>query len=124
MKAMEFVKYGFNITSFTATNKASNRSMSINFHKIRCPVNYNYWNLFNCSVYKDVKIFSKQSKNYTVYSKTGIKTNHVDGRFEFPLIYLCKTPDKAALVQDRYFIKVTSHSNICHCCYEQSYCNQ
>ena len=93
-------------------------------HKLRCPVNYNYWNLFNCSVCKDVKIFSKQSKNYTVFSKTWIKTNHVDKRFEFPLIYLCKTPGNVALVKDRYFIKVTSHSIICHCCYEQSYCNQ
>ena len=37
MKAVEFVKYGFNNTSFTVTNKPSNIAMSvslfINFHK-------------------------------------------------------------------------------------------
>ena len=76
---MEFVKYGFNNTSFTATNKASNIALSvslfINFHKLRCPVVYNYLNLhvFNFGVCKGVKRFGKQSRNYTVYSKTAIK---------------------------------------------------
>ena len=46
MKVAEFLKYGFNNTSFTETNKASNIalyvSLFINFHKLRCPVVYNY----------------------------------------------------------------------------------
>ena len=74
---MEFVKYGFNKTSFTAANKASNIALSvslfINFHKLRCPVVYNYLNLFNLGVCKGVKRFGKQSRNNTVYSKTAIK---------------------------------------------------
>ena len=77
MKIAEFVKYGFNNTSFTATNKASNIALSvslfINFHKLGCPVVYNYRNLFNFGVCKDVKRFGKQSRNYTVYSETTIK---------------------------------------------------
>ena len=110
---MKFVKYGFNSTSFTATNKASNMAVSvplfINFHKLRCPVAYNYWNLFNFSVCKDVKNFGKQSRNYTVYSKTVIKANCVDKGYGFLLIYLYRT------VKYKYFIRDTSHSNIRHC---------
>ena len=59
MKIVEFVKYGFNNTSFTATNKATNIALSvslfINFHKLGCPVVYNYLNLFNFGVCKGVK---------------------------------------------------------------------
>ena len=77
MKVAEFVKYGFNNTSFTATNKASNIGLSvslfINFHKRRCPVVYNYQHLFNFGVCKGVKRFGKQSRNYTVYSESAIK---------------------------------------------------
>ena len=78
MNVAEFVKYGFNnYTSFTATNKASNIALSvslfINFHKLRCPVVYNYRNLFNFGVCKGVKRFGKQSRNYAVYSETAIK---------------------------------------------------
>ena len=71
MKVAELVKYGFNNTSFTVKNKASNIVMSlfINFHKLRYPVDYNYQNLFNFGVCKGVKRFGKQSRNYTVYSK-------------------------------------------------------
>ena len=90
-------------------------SLFIHFHKLRYPVDYNYRNLFNFGVCKGVKRFGKQSRYYTVYSKTVIKANHVDKQYQFPLIYLCKTPDKAALVKYRYFIKVTSHSIIYHC---------
>ena len=82
MKVAKFFKYGFSSTSFTATKKASDVAMSvslfINFHKLRCLVNYNYLNLFNLIVCKGVKKFGKQSKNYTVYSKTTIKANCVD----------------------------------------------
>ena len=62
MKVAEFVKYGFNNNSFTATNKASNTAVSlfIDFHKLRCHVVYNYWNLFNFAVCKGVKGFGKQ----------------------------------------------------------------
>ena len=77
MKIAEFIKYGFNNTSFTATNKASNIalyvSLFINFHKLGCHVAYNYRNLFNFGVCKGVKNFGKQSRNYTVYSETAIK---------------------------------------------------
>ena len=77
MKVAEFVKYGFNNISFTATNKASNIalpvSLFINFHKLRCPVDYNYRNLFNFRVCKGVKRFGKQSRNYIVYSESVIK---------------------------------------------------
>ena len=59
MKVADFVKYGYNNTSFSAKNKASNIAMSvplsINFHKLRCPVFFNYWNLFNFGVCKCVK---------------------------------------------------------------------
>ena len=44
-----------------------------------------------------------------MYSKTAIKVNHVDKQYRFSLIYLCKTPNKAASVQYRYHIEVTSH---------------
>ena len=77
MNDAEIVKYGFNNTSFTATNKASNTTFSvslfINFHKLRCPFVYNYWNLFNFGACKGIKRFGKQSRNYTVYSETAIK---------------------------------------------------
>ena len=77
MKVAEFVNYGFNNTSFTATNKASNIALSVssyvNFHKLRRPVVYNYQNLINFGVCKGVKRFCKQSRNYTVYSETVIK---------------------------------------------------
>ena len=63
MKVVEFIKYGFNNTSFTATNKASNIALSvslfINFHKLRCSVVHNYRNLFNFGVCKGVKRFGK-----------------------------------------------------------------
>ena len=76
-KVAEFIKYGFNNTSFTATNKALNISLFVSlfiyFHKLRCPVVYNSWNLFNFGVCKGVKRFGKQSRNYTLYSKTVIK---------------------------------------------------
>ena len=82
MKVAESVKHGFNNTSFTATNKASNIalfvSLFINFHKLRCPVVYNYQNSFNFGVCKGVKRFGKQSKNYIVYSESAIKGNRVD----------------------------------------------
>ena len=61
-----------------------------------------------------VKSFGKQSGNYTVYSKAATKANRVDKQYQFPLIYLCKTPDKAALVKYRYLIEVISHSYIGH----------
>ena len=85
MKAAEFVKYGFKKFSFAATNKASNIavpvSLFINFHKLRCPVVYNYRNLFNFGVCKGINNFGKQSRNYTVYFKTAIKANCVDESF-------------------------------------------
>ena len=77
MKIADFLKYGFDNTSFTATHKASNIALSvslfINFHKLGCPVVYNYRNLFNFGFCKGVKRFGKQSRNYTVYSETAIK---------------------------------------------------
>ena len=81
MKVAEFVKYGFNNTSFTAMKKASNivsASLFINFHKLRCPIVYNYRSLFNFGVCKGVKRFGKQSKYYSVYSKFAIKASSVD----------------------------------------------
>ena len=83
MKVAVLVKYGFNNTSFTAINKASNIAMSvslfINFLKLRCPiVLIIYWNLFNSGVCKGVKSFGKQSRYYSVYSKPMIKANLVD----------------------------------------------
>ena len=46
MKVAEFIKYGFNNTLFTVSDKASNMSLSvplfINFHKLRCPVIHNH----------------------------------------------------------------------------------
>ena len=85
MKVAVFVKYGFNNTSFTAANKASNIDMSvslfINFHKLTCPIIYNYQIFFNFSVCKGVKSFGKQLRYYTVYSKPGIKANRVDKRY-------------------------------------------
>ena len=69
MKVAEFVKYGFNNTSFNVTNNASNIAMPVSlfiyFHKLRCPVVYNYQNLFSFYV-KVYKSFGKQSRNYTV----------------------------------------------------------
>ena len=95
MKVAEFVKYSFNNTSFSETNKALDTSVSvslfINFHKLKCPVIYHYLNLFNFGVFKGVENFGKQSRNYTVYSKTAIKTYHVDKPYRFPLVYMCKT---------------------------------
>ena len=48
MKSAEFVKYGFNNTSFTATNKASNMvmfvSLFIHFHNLRCHVIHKHRN--------------------------------------------------------------------------------
>ena len=74
MKVAEFVKYGFNNTSFTVTNKASNMAMSvsllINFHKLSCPVIQNYRN-YTISVF--VKVLKVLVRNYTVYSKTAMK---------------------------------------------------
>ena len=91
--------YGFNNTSFTATNKASYIAMSvslfINFHKLKCPIVYNYPNLFSFGVCKGVYSFGKKSKYYTVYSKPKIKAHRVDKQYGFPLIYLYKTHDKA-----------------------------
>ena len=88
MKVAEFVKYGFNNTSFTATNKASiialSVSLFINFHKLRCPVAYNYRKLFNFGVCKGVKRFGKQSRNYTVYSKTAMKAIVYINDIDFP----------------------------------------
>ena len=46
MKVAEIGKNGFNNTSFTLTNKASNMAVSvsryINIHKLRCPMIHNY----------------------------------------------------------------------------------
>ena len=46
MKVAEIGKNGFNNTSFTLTNKATNMAMSvsqfINIHKLRCPMIHNY----------------------------------------------------------------------------------
>ena len=46
MKVAEIVKNGFNNTSFTVTNKASNMAMIvsrfINIHNLRCPMIHNY----------------------------------------------------------------------------------
>ena len=46
MKVVEICKNGFNNTSFTPTNKASNMAMAvsriINIHKLRCPIIHNY----------------------------------------------------------------------------------
>ena len=45
MKVAEIVKNGFNNTSFTVTNKASNMALAvsrfINIHKLRCPMTHN-----------------------------------------------------------------------------------
>ena len=50
-KVGAFVKYSFNNTSFTVTNKASNMAMSvslfINFHTIRCHVIHDH---HNCTI--------------------------------------------------------------------------
>ena len=77
MNFVEFVKNGFENTCFTLTNKASNIALPvalfINFHKLRCPVVYNYQNLFNFGVCKGVIRFGKQLRNYIVYSETAIK---------------------------------------------------
>ena len=56
-------------------------SLFINFHKLRCPVVYDFRNLFKFSVCKGVKSFGKQLRNYTVYSKTAIKANSVVIRY-------------------------------------------
>ena len=51
MKVAEIVNNGFNNTSFTLTNKASNMAMSvsrfINIHKLRYPMilNYRYYTI-------------------------------------------------------------------------------
>ena len=76
MKVAEIGKNGFNNTSFTLTNKASNMAMSvsrfINIHKRRCPMIHNY-HLYYFGVYKGVKSLGKQYKNYAVYSKNSGK---------------------------------------------------
>ena len=64
--------------AFKALNIALSVSLFINFLKLRCPVTYNYHNLFHFGVCKVVNTFAKQSRNYTVYSKTAIKANRVD----------------------------------------------
>ena len=92
MKVAEFVRYGFNNTSFTAMNEASNIALTvslfINFHK--------------------------QSINYTVYSKTLIKAIMEINDIDFPLIYLCKTNDSAAGLNIDYTMEFPV-TNICHC---------
>ena len=103
MQVAESVKYGFNNTSFTARNKALNIALSvysfINFHKIRCPDVYYYQNVFNFDVCKGVKSFGTQLRKYTVYCKTAMKANRPDKSNRFPLMHLCKTPDRAAWVK-------------------------
>ena len=64
-KVAEISKNGFNNTSFTLTNKASNMAMSvsrfINIHKLRCPMIHNYcYKLYNFGVYKGVKNLGTQ----------------------------------------------------------------
>ena len=64
MKVAEFIKHGFNNTSFTVTNKASNMAMSvsliINFLKLRCLVVHNKHD-YSISVFvKVLKVFGKQ----------------------------------------------------------------
>ena len=59
MKVAEIVKNGFNNTSFTVTNKASNLAMSvsqfINIHKLKCPIIHNY-------LYYTISVFEKVLK--------------------------------------------------------------
>ena len=50
-----------------------------------------------------------------MYSKTMMKANRVDTSYRFTLIYLCKRPNRAALVKYVCFIEVSSHSNISLC---------
>ena len=70
MKVAEFIKNGFNNTSFTATNKASNIALSvslfINFHKLKCPIVYNYRNLFNFGVCK-LKVLKALANNQKLH---------------------------------------------------------
>ena len=47
-----------------------------------------------------------------MYCKTVIKANRVDKWYRFPLIYLCKTHDKAIWVEYWYFLGVSSHSSV------------
>ena len=60
MKVAEFVKYGFDNTFFTVTNKALNMAMSlplfINFHKLRCPVIHNHRNYTISALVKVFKV--------------------------------------------------------------------
>ena len=57
MKVAEIIKNGFNNTSFTVMNKASNMAMSvsrfINTHKLRCPMIHNY-RLYSISMFVKV----------------------------------------------------------------------
>ena len=59
MKVADIVKNGFDNTSFTVTNKASNIAMSvsrfINIHKLRCPILHNY-------LYYTISVFVKVLK--------------------------------------------------------------
>ena len=59
MKVAEIVKNGFNNTSFTVRNKASNIAMSvsrfINIHKLRYPILHNY-------LYYTISVFVKVLK--------------------------------------------------------------
>ena len=82
MKVAEIVKNGFNNTSFTATKKASNMAMSvsrlINIHKTKTSYDSQLLLLYYFGVCKGIKSFSKQWRNYAVYSKTAVKVNRVD----------------------------------------------
>ena len=59
MKVEEIIKNGFNNTSFTAANKASNVAMSvsrfINIQKLRSPIIHNY-------LYYTISVFVKALK--------------------------------------------------------------
>ena len=61
MKVAEFIKYGFNNTSFIVMNKASNMAMSVslftNFHKLRCHVIHNRRNYTILVFVKVLKVF-------------------------------------------------------------------
>ena len=60
MKVAEIGKNGFNNTSYTLTNKASNMAMSvspcINIHKVRCPMIHNYSNFIISVFIKVLKV--------------------------------------------------------------------
>ena len=60
MEVVEFVKYGFNNTSFTVMNKASNMALSVSLfihcHNLRCHVIHDHSNYTISVLVKVLKV--------------------------------------------------------------------